>query len=182
MKQYLRELLGELLGSRGQSSHLHGGKHRQDTASLAVSFLGMVPWEQEQMAPQESCFRGNSVHPNQLLAVCCTQQIFSFQHNLVVKDMGSLKLGIGSLVLYHFCLATSLLQEEARVERMETHQLGAFVSAISCEDEGVLARGNGHHRCVDQAQLHDAGIVASQGGRVVETDPRGVAATWQVRG
>lgn len=78
--------------------------------------------------------------------------------------------------------ATSLLQEEAGAERMETHQLGAFVGAISREDEGVLARGNGHHRCVDQAQLHDAGIVASQRGRVVETDPRGVAATWQVRG
>lgn len=61
---------------------------------------------------------------------------------------------------------------------MGTHQLGAFVGAVPCEDESVFARGNGHHRCVDQAQLHDASIVASQGGCVVEADPRGVTATW----
>lgn len=54
---------------------------------------------------------------------------------------------------------------------MGTHQLGALVGAIACEDEGVLARGNGHHRCVDQAQLHDAGIMTAQGGRVIEADP-----------
>lgn len=68
------------------------------------------------------------------------------------------------------------------MERTGTHQLGTFVGAIAREEEGILTRGNGHHRRVDQAQLHDAGIVASQGGRVVETDPRGVAATWRVRG
>lgn len=54
---------------------------------------------------------------------------------------------------------------------MGTHQLGALVGAIAREDEGILAWGNGHHRRVDQAQLHDGGIMAAQGGRVVEADP-----------
>lgn len=30
------------------------------------------------MAPQKSCFEGDSAHPNQLISICCTQQIFFF--------------------------------------------------------------------------------------------------------
>lgn len=63
-----------------------------------------------------------------------------------------------------------------------THQLGAFISAVSCEDEAVLSRGNGHHWGVHQAQLHDSGIIGTKGGRVVQPDPRGVTATWWARG
>ena len=109
----------------------------------------------------------------------------------MVRGLGSLKLGIGSPELGAISLlpgtrekpfATSLLQGKAKVERTGTHQLGAFVRAIAGEDKGILARGNGHHRRVDQAQLHDASVVASQGGRVVEADPRGVTATWWARG
>lgn len=59
-----------------------------------------------------------------------------------------------------------------------THPLGALVGAVPGEDEGGLARGHGHHRRVDQAQLHDAGIVAAQAARVVEADPRGIAAPY----
>lgn len=75
------------------------------------------------MAPQESCFEGDSAHPNQLLAVCCTRQIFSFQRNLMIRGSGSLKLGIGSpelgaisllLGTWEKLFATSLLQGEAR--------------------------------------------------------------------
>lgn len=144
------------------------------------------------MAPRESGFEGDSALPNQLLAVCCTRQIvFSFQHNLVVRGSGSLKLGMGRPELgavsllpgtWEKAFATSLLRGGAGAERMGTHQLGAFVGAIPCEDESILARGNGHHRRVHQAQLHDAGVVASQGGREVKADSRGVVATWQARG
>lgn len=63
-----------------------------------------------------------------------------------------------------------------------THQLGAFISAVSREDEAVLPGGNGHHWAVHQAQLHDPGVVGTKGGRVVQPDPRGVTATWWARG
>lgn len=52
-----------------------------------------------------------------------------------------------------------------------THLQGAFVSAVPCEDEGGLPRGHGHHWSVDQAQLHDASIMGTQVGCVVQADP-----------
>lgn len=60
-----------------------------------------------------------------------------------------------------------------------THQLGALVRAVAREDEGLLLRGDGHHGRVHQAQLHDARVEASQAGRVVEADARGVAPAWE---
>lgn len=135
------------------------------------------------MAPQESCFQGDSAHPNQLLSVYCTQQIFSFQHYLTV----SLKLGIGSPEIgaaWDLGKATGNLSPRrcSRAGGDGTHQLGAFISAVPREDEVILSRGNGHHWRVHQAQLHDSGVVGTQGGRVVQPDPRGVTATWGARG
>ena len=63
-----------------------------------------------------------------------------------------------------------------------THQLGALVCAVAGEDEGRLLRGDGHHRRVRQAQLHDARVEAPQRGRVVQADARGVAPAWGEEG
>lgn len=180
LKPYLIELLVSSLEAETNLPISVGGSTAEARPARQEVLWEWYPGEPEQMAPQESCFEGDSAHPNQLLTVCCTQQIFSFQHNLMVRGSGSLKLGIVSLELSAVSLVPgtwekpftiSLLRGEARSERTGTHQLGAFVSAIPREDESVLARGNGHHRRVDQAQLHDAGVVGSQGGRVVEADP-----------
>lgn len=43
----------------------------------------------------------------------------------------------------------------------------------------AFARGNRHHRRVDQAQLHDSRVILSEGGRVMESDPGRVMAAWQ---
>lgn len=154
--------------------------------------MGMVPWGAGADGTPGELLRGG-FSASQPAARCLlyAADFFSFQHSLVVRDSGSLKLGIGSPELgavsllpgtWEKPLATSLLRGEAGAEGMGTHQLGAFVGAIPSEDESVLAWGNGHHRRVDQAQLHDASVVASQGGCVVEADSRGVVATWQARG
>lgn len=60
--------------------------------------------------------------------------------------------------------------------RTFTHSLSALGGAVSAEGEGVLFGRHGHDGGVDQAQLQDAGVVAPQAGRVVQPDPRGVAA------
>lgn len=43
-----------------------------------------------------------------------------------------------------------------------THSAGALRVAVSAQVEAALPRRHGHDRCVDQAQLHNAGIVAPQ--------------------
>lgn len=57
-----------------------------------------------------------------------------------------------------------------------THSPSTPGAAVSAEREGALLGGHGHDGGVDQAQLHDAGVVAPQTGRVMEADPRGVTA------
>lgn len=51
------------------------------------------------MAPQESCFKGDSGIPTSCSLFVVHSRFFSFQHNLMVSGLGSLKLGIGSLKL-----------------------------------------------------------------------------------
>lgn len=44
--------------------------------------------------------------------------------------------------------------------------------AVAGEVEAVLFRRDGHDGRVDQAQLHDPGVVAPQTGRVMQPYPR----------
>jgi len=188
LQPYLRELLASSLEAEANLPTSMGESTTEAQPAQQEVLWEWYPGEPEQMAPQEKRFEGDSAHPSQLLAVCHTRQTLFFQHNLTVRASGSLKLGNGSPQLGPVSLLPrksrlqSLFSEAKPGQRMGTHQLGAFVGAIPREDKGFLARGNGHHWCVDQAQLHDAGVVASQSGRVVKADSRGVTATWQMRG
>lgn len=73
-------------------------------------------------------------------------------------------------------------RSQAQPHARPTHQLGALVRAVAGEDEARLLRGDGHHRRVHQAQLHDARVEAPQRGRVVQADARGVAPAWEEEG
>lgn len=184
LRPSLRELLASSLAAEAHLPTSEGWKHRWGTASWAVGFMGMVPGGAGADGSPGELYQGG-FRASQPAALCLLYTAgFSFQHNLTIRGSGSLKLRIGSLELDRCCrgCGKSHLQPLSSEVRTGTHQLGAFVGAIACEDEGVLSRGNGHHRRVDQAQLHDAGVVASQGGCVVEADPRGVVATWWPRG
>lgn len=146
--------------------------------------MGMVPrGAGADGSPGELLPGGFSASQPAALCLLYTQQIFSFQHYLTV----SLKLGIGSPEIgaaWDLGKATGNLSPRrcSRAGGDSTHQLGAFISAVPREDEVVLSRGNGHNWRVHQAQLHDSGVVGTQGGRVVQPDPRGVTATWGARG
>lgn len=59
-----------------------------------------------------------------------------------------------------------------RAQRTYTHGLGALGGAVSAQVEGVLLWRRSHDGGVNQAQLHDGGIVAPQTGRVMEPNPR----------
>ena len=55
---------------------------------------------------------------------------------------------------------------------MNTYSLGTLGGAVAVEVEGVLFGWDSHDRGVDQAQLHDPGIVVPQTGGVVQPYPR----------
>lgn len=48
-----------------------------------------------------------------------------------------------------------------------THHHGTLVCAVASQDKCSLLRGDGHHRRVHQAQLHDACIEFPEAVRVV---------------
>ena len=62
--------------------------------------------------------------------------------------------------------------------RTDTYGLGALGRAVAGEVEGVLPGGHGHDGGVDQPQLHDAGVVAPQAGRVKQAYPGGIPPAW----
>lgn len=56
--------------------------------------------------------------------------------------------------------------------RTYTHRLGTLGGAVPAQLEGVLFWRHRHDWRVNEAQLHDAGIVPPQIGRVMEPYPR----------
>lgn len=55
--------------------------------------------------------------------------------------------------------------------RAVTHSAGALGVAVSAQVEAALLGRHGHDRRVDQAQLHDAGVVAPQAAGEMQSNP-----------
>lgn len=54
----------------------------------------------------------------------------------------------------------------------DTHGPSALGGAVSTQVEGALFGRDGHDGSVDEAQLHDAGVVPPQAGGVMQPYPR----------
>lgn len=52
-----------------------------------------------------------------------------------------------------------------------THSAGALGGAVSTQVESALLRWHGHDRRVDQAQLHDASVVAPHVASEMQSNP-----------
>lgn len=55
--------------------------------------------------------------------------------------------------------------------RAVTHSAGALGGAVSAQEEAALLGRDGHDRRVDQAQLHDAGVVVPQAAGEMQSNP-----------
>lgn len=55
--------------------------------------------------------------------------------------------------------------------RAVTHSAGTLGGAVSAQEEAALLGRDGHDRRVDQAQLHDAGVVAPWPAGEMQSNP-----------